>query len=97
MLLLVTIKFRQGASKDENQAAARLLLERLQTPNPGNTILNAVANVGAGEVHVLAEATEQALTNVRYSLEFRVLPAVESIEVTPVVEAKTALETYLSM
>ncbi len=97
MLLLVTIKFRQGASKDENQAAARLLLDRLQKPNPGNTILNAVANVGAGEVHVLAEATEQALTNVRYSLEFRVLPAVESIEVTPVVDAKTALETYLSM
>ena len=97
MLLLVTIKFRQGASKEENQAAARLLLDRLQKPNPGNTILNAVANVGAGEVHVLAEATEQALTNVRYSLEFRVLPAVESIEVTPVVDAKTALETYLSM
>ncbi len=97
MLLLVTLKFRQGASKDENHAAAKLLLDRLQKPNPGNTILNAVANVGAGEVHVLAEATEQALTNVRYSLEFRVLPAVESIEVTPVVDAKTALETYLSM
>jgi hypothetical protein len=97
MLLLVTIKFRQGASKEENQAAAKLLLDRLQKPNPGNTILNAVANVGAGEVHVLAEATEQAVTNVRYSLEFRVLPAVESIEVTPVVDAKTALETYLSM
>jgi Domain of unknown function (DUF3303) len=97
MLILVTLKFRQGASKEENQAAARLLLDRLQKPNPGNTILNAVANVGAGEVHVLAEATEQALTNVRYSLEFRVLPAVESIEVTPVVDAKTALETYLSM
>ena len=97
MLLLVTIKFRQGASKEENQAAARLLLDRLQKPNPGNKILNAVADVGAGEVHVLADVTEQALTNVRYSLEFRVLPAVESIEVTPVVEAKTALETYLSM
>ena len=97
MLLLVTIKFSQGASREENQAAARLLLDRLQKPNPGNTILNAVANVGAGEVHVLAEATEQALTNVRYSLEFRVLPAVENIEVTPVVDAKTALETYLSM
>ena len=97
MLLLVTIKFAHGASKEENQVAARLLLDRLQTPNPGNKILNVVADVGAGEVHVLADVTEQALTNVRYSLEFRVLPAVENIEVTPVVEAKTALETYLSM
>ena len=97
MLLLVTIKFARGASKEENQVAARLLLDRLQKPNPGNTILNAVADVGAGEVHVLADVTEQALTNVKYSLEFRVLPAVENIEVTPVVEAKTALETYLAM
>jgi hypothetical protein len=87
MLLLVTIKFARGASKVENQVAARLLLDRLQTPNPGNKILNAVADVGAAEVHVLADVTEQALTNVRYSLEFRVLPAVENIEVTPVVEA----------
>ena len=69
MLLLVTIKFAHGASKEENQVAARLLLDRLQKPNPGNKILNAVADVGAGE----------------------------NIEVTPVVEAKTALETYLSM
>lgn len=97
MLLLVTIKFSQGASKEENQAAARLLLDRLQTPNPGNKILNAVADVGGGQVHVLADVTEEALTNVRYSLEFRVLPAVESIDLTPVVDAKTALETYLSM
>ena len=96
-MLLVTIKFARGASKEENQVAARLLLDRLQKPNPGNTILNAVADVGAGEVHVLADVTEQALTNVRYSLEFRVLPAIENIEVTPVVEAKTALETYLGM
>jgi len=97
MLLLVTIKFSQGASREENHAAAKLLLERLQKPNPGNTILNAVADVGGGQVHVLADVTEQALTNVRYSLEFRILPAVESIEVTPVVDAKVALETYLGM
>ena len=97
MLLLVTIKFSQGASREDNQAAAKLLLERLQKPNPGNKIVNAVADIGGGQVHVLADVTEEALTNVRYSLEFRILPAVESIEVTPVVEAKTALETYLSM
>ena len=97
MLLLVTIKFSQGASREENQVAAKLLLSRLQKPNPGNTILNSVADIGGGQVHVLADVTEQALTNVRYSLEFRILPAVESIEVTPVVDAKTALETYLSM
>jgi hypothetical protein len=97
MLLLVTIKFSQGASREDNQAAAKLLLERLQKPNPGNKIVNAVADIGGGQVHVLADVTEQALTNVRYSLEFRILPAVESIEVTPVVDAKTALETYLAM
>jgi hypothetical protein len=97
MLLLVTIQFRQGVSKEDNQAAARLLLARLQTPNPGNKILQAVADVGGGQVHVLVDATEEAVTNVRYSLEFRVLPSVESIEVRPVVDAKTALQTYLSM
>ena len=45
MLLLVTIKFSQGASREDNQAAAKLLLERLQKPNPGNKIVNAVAVV----------------------------------------------------
>ena len=49
------------------------------------------AAVRAGEVHVLADVTEQALTNVRYSLKFRRGPLVENIEVTPVVEAKTVL------
>ena len=96
-MILVAINFRQGVSKEDNQAAAKLLRDRLTTPNPGTKILNAVADIGGGRVHALADVTEQAMTNIQYSLEFRVLPAVESIEVTPVVDAKAALDTYLSM
>jgi hypothetical protein len=63
MLLLVTIQFRQGVSKEDNQAAARLLLARLQTPNPGNKILQAVADVGGGQVHVLVDAKPQGIVH----------------------------------
>ena len=97
MLLLITVTFRQGASHKENQDAARLLQERLMTPNPGVKIINAVADIGGGELYIIADLTEQVMTNIRRTLDFRVQPAVERIDYTPVVEAREALDVYLGM
>jgi hypothetical protein len=97
MLFLITINFRQGATHKEGQAAARLLQERLMSPNPGVKIINAVADIGGGEIHLIADLTEQVMANIRRTLEFRALSAVERIEYTPVVDAKEALDVYLEM
>jgi hypothetical protein len=37
------------------------------------------------------------MANIRRTLEFRVLPAVERIEYTPVVDAREALDVYLGL
>jgi hypothetical protein len=97
MLYLVTIRFRPGVTEQQNRAAATLLRDRLLESNPWVTVLNAVADLGGGEVHVIADIAEHAMTNVQRILEFRRLVAVEHIEYTPVVDAKTALNAYLSM
>jgi hypothetical protein len=97
MLFLITITFRQGVSHKENQAAARLLQERLMNPNPGVKIINAVADIGGGELYIITDLTEQVMANIRRTLEFRVQPAVERIEYTPVVDAREALDVYLDM
>jgi hypothetical protein len=65
--------------------------------NPWVNVINAVADLGGGEVHIIADITEQAMTNIQRILEFRRLSAVEPIEYTPVVDAKAALNAYLSL
>jgi hypothetical protein len=59
--------------------------------------MNAVADLGGGAVHIIADIAEQAMTNVQRILEFRRLAAGRRIEYTPVVDAKAALDAYLSM
>jgi hypothetical protein len=95
--MLITIKFRSGATVAENRAAAQMLQERLINPNPGVKLLNAVADLGGGEVHVIADISDQAAVDIERTLQFRTQPAVESIEFTPVVDAKEALAVYLRM
>jgi hypothetical protein len=97
MLFLITINFRQGATQQEGRAAARLLQERLMNPNPGVQVINAVADIGGGEIHIIADLTEQVMANIQRTLEFRALPAVERIAYTPVVDAREALDVYLGM
>jgi hypothetical protein len=97
MLYLVTIHFRQGVAEEDNRAAATLLRDRLLESNPWVNVINAVADLGGGEVHIIADIAEQAMTNIQRILEFRRLSAVERIEYTPVVDAKAALNAYLSL
>jgi len=97
MLYLVTIHFRPGVAEEDNRAAAILLRDRLLESNPWIKVINAVADLGGGEVHVIADIAEQAMTNIQRILEFRRLSAVERIEYTPVVDAKAALDAYLSL
>lgn len=97
MLYLVTITFREGVTEEDNRAAAKLLRDRLLESNPWVKVMNAVADLGGGEVHIIADIAEQAMTNVQRILEFRRLAAVRRIEYTPVVDAKAALDAYLSM
>jgi hypothetical protein len=97
MLFLITITFRQGVSHKENQIAARLLQERLMNPNPGVKVINAVADIGGGELYIIADLTEQVMANIRRTLEFRVQPAVERIDYRPVVDAREALDVYLDL
>ena len=97
MLFLIEVNFRQGAPKEEARAAATMLRDRLEKPQTGVEILNAVADVGGGRILVLADLSEQAMSDVRSTLEFRSLAAVERIISTPVVDAKTTLEAYLGM
>jgi hypothetical protein len=56
-----------------------------------------VADLGAGRLFVPANFTEQAASDIWNFLEFRTLPGVERVDGTPVVDAKTALDVYLSM
>ena len=97
MQFLLEVNFRQGAPKEETKAAATMMRERLEKPRAGVKVLSAVADLGGGKVFVLADYSEEATKDLRSFLEFRTLPAVERIDATPVVEAKTALDTYLSM
>jgi maleate cis-trans isomerase len=97
MQFLIEVNFRQGASKEDNRAAAQMLRERMEKPRAGIKVLNAVADLGAGRLFVLADYSEEATRDIRNFLEFRTLPAVERVSGTPVVDAKTALDTYLSM
>jgi hypothetical protein len=97
MLALITIKFRSGASAAENKAAAQMLQDRLVNPNPGVKLISAVADIGSGEVHVIADVAEQGTANLERTLQFRSLSAVENIDWRPVVEAKEALAVYLRM
>jgi hypothetical protein len=96
MLALITIKFRSGATAADNKTAAQMLQERLINPNPGAKLIAAVADLGGGEVHVVADVADPT-TNIERTLQFRTQPAVESIEFTPVVDAKEALAVYLRM
>jgi hypothetical protein len=97
MLMLVTIKFRSGASVAENKAAAQMLQERLLNPNPGVKLMTAVADLGGGETHIIANISDQEAINIERTLQFRTQPAVEHIEFTPVVDAQEALAVYLRM
>lgn len=97
MLFLITVNFRQGVSQEEGKLAASLLKDRLLNPNPGVQVMNAVADIGGGEIHIVAEITDQVMMNIKRTLEFRALPAVERIEYTPVVDAQEALDVYLEL
>lgn len=97
MLYLVTIHFCSGVAEEDNRTAATLLRDRLLESNPWVKVINAVADLGGGEIHVIADIAEQAMTNIQRILEFRRLLAVERIEYTPVVDAKAALDAYLSL
>ena len=97
MLYLVTIHFRPGVAEGDNRAAATLLRDRLLESSPWVKVINAVADLGGGEVHIIADIAEQAMTNIQRILEFRRLSAVERIEYTPVVDARAALDAYLSL
>jgi hypothetical protein len=91
-------KFRSGASASETKAAAQMLQERLINPTPGIKLMCAVADIGGGAVHVIADLAEQETgANIERTLQFRSLPAVENITWTPVVDAKEALAVYLKM
>ena len=98
MLFLITVNFRQGVSQEESKAAAQVLRDRLLKPNPGVKIHSAVADIGGGgEIHIIADLTERAMKNVKRTLEFRALPAVERMEYTPGVSAQEALDAYLEL
>ena len=97
MLAMITIKFRSGATVAENKAAAQMLQDRLLNPNPGVKLINACADLGGGEVHVIADVSEQGTANIERTLQFRTQPAVESVTFRPVVDAKEALSVYLKM
>jgi hypothetical protein len=97
MQYLIEVNFRSGASKEDNRAAAQMVRERLEKPRSGITVKAAVADLGGGRLFFLADYTEQAASDIRNFLEFRTLPAVERVDGTPVVDAKTALDVYLSM
>ncbi|HXG21127.1 MAG TPA: hypothetical protein VNN62_18865 [Methylomirabilota bacterium] len=58
---------------------------------------NAVADIGGGELYIIADLTEQVMANIRRTLEFRAQPAVERITYTPVVDAREALNVYLDL
>jgi hypothetical protein len=74
MLFLITISFRQGASEEEGRAAAKLLRDRLMNPNPEVQVINAVADLGGGEMHIIADLSGQVMGNIRRTLEFRTPP-----------------------
>ncbi len=97
MLYLVTIHFRSGVAEEDNRAAATLLRDRLLESNPWVKVMSAVADLGGGQIHVSAYIAEQAMTNIQRILEFRRLSAVERLEYTPVVDARAALDAYLSL
>ena len=97
MLFLIRVNFRQGASQEENRAAAKVLKERLMNPNPGIKVIEAVADLGGGEILIIADLSDQVMRDIKRTLEFRALPAVKRLQYTPVVNAKEALDAYLEL
>jgi hypothetical protein len=97
MQFLIEVNFRSGATKEDNRAAAQMIRERLEKPRAGIKVLAAVADLGGGRLFAIADYTEEAAKDIRNFLEFRTLPAVERVDGTPVVDAKTALDVYLSL
>jgi len=97
MLFLIEVSFRQGVRPEEGRPAATMLRERLQKPAPGIKILNSVSDIGGSRLLILADLSDEAMNNLRYTLEFRTLAAVERITYTPVADAKATLDAYLGM
>jgi hypothetical protein len=97
MLFLIEVSFRQGVRPEEGRPAATMLRDRLQKPATGIKILNSVADIGGSKIVVLADLSDEAMNDLRYTLEFRTLVAVERITYTPVVDAKATLDAYLGI
>lgn len=97
MDFLITVTWRAGASQAENRAAAGVIQERLMNPPPGVTILYSVADLGKRKLYLLTDVNEQAVNNIKSTLELTTQPAIESVEAALVVDGKKAISTYLAM
>lgn len=96
MLASLSVKFRSEVSAADGKAAAEYIQKALKNPWPGVTIRLSVMDLGAGEMHTVAdfpgETTEDLL---QQYMEFRTLAAVESTSFTPLVETQQGLAAYL--
>jgi hypothetical protein len=99
MLALLKVTFRGGVSQADGKAAAQLIQERMANPRPDVKVICSVMDLGAGEMYTIADYTNPNPTaaNVERFLEFRILPAVESVTFTPVLETKDALAAYMKV
>jgi hypothetical protein len=97
MDFLITVSWRAGASAAENRAAAGVVQERLMNPPPGVTIRHAVADLGRRKLYILADVTEQAVDDIKSTLELTTQPAIESVDAALVVDGKKALNIYMAL